>query len=115
MQSACRSAGTRPSSALDGSYGLLFDGRWNPVGHAVTCCATSPSLCILEKLAPVEAPDLLPELVMVRYRVPDTLGMKIIDVARLPPGWQCQESLMQASGDGLALAPAGGALGHHSA
>jgi len=24
------------ANALDGGYGLLFDGRWNTVGHPVT-------------------------------------------------------------------------------
>ncbi len=31
---------TRPyANIFDGGYGLLFDGRWNAVGHAVTCYA----------------------------------------------------------------------------
>lgn len=42
---------------------------------------------------------MLPDLVMVRYHVPDALGMETINVAQLPFGWQRQESLTQARGD----------------
>lgn len=38
--------------------------------YALTYCATSPALCVLEKLVHVEDPALLPEL-MVTYDVPD--------------------------------------------
>jgi RES domain-containing protein len=38
--------------SFDGGYGLLYDGRWNTAGHAVTYCATSPSLCLLESGSP---------------------------------------------------------------
>jgi RES domain-containing protein len=37
-----RLSGTEHAQAMDGGYGLLFDGRWNGVGHAVTYCSTSP-------------------------------------------------------------------------
>lgn len=94
-----RLSGRQHADAFNGGYGLLFDGRWNTAGHAVTYCATSPSLCVLEKLVHVQDPDLLPELVMVRYRVPDAFGMETVDVTQLPLGWQLQESLTQAKGD----------------
>ncbi|HSU06220.1 MAG TPA: RES family NAD+ phosphorylase, partial [Acetobacteraceae bacterium] len=42
-----RLSGRQHANAFDGGYGLLFNGRWNTVGHAVTYCATSPSLCVL--------------------------------------------------------------------
>jgi RES domain-containing protein len=48
----------RYANIFDGGYGLLFDGRWNTVGHAVTYCATSPSLCVLENLVHIEDPAL---------------------------------------------------------
>lgn len=50
----------RYASIFDGGYGLLFDGRWNTVGHAVTYCATSPSLCVLEKLVHIEGSGTAP-------------------------------------------------------
>ena len=37
------------------------------MGHPVTYGATSPALCVLEKLVHVEDPMLLPELMMIRY------------------------------------------------
>jgi RES domain-containing protein len=87
------------AQAFDGGYGLLFDGRWNTVGHAVTYCATSPSLCVLEKLVHVEDPALLPDLVMMQYDVPDELGMDAVALAELPADWRRQEALTQQRGD----------------
>jgi RES domain-containing protein len=84
---------------FDGGYGLLFDGRWNTVGHAVTYCSTSPSLCVLEKLVHIEDPALLPELVMVTYDVPDSLSAKSIGLDDLPTDWRRQEGLTQRRGD----------------
>ncbi len=50
----------------------------------MTYCATSPSLCVLEKLVHVQDSDLLPALVMVRYESPDCLGIETISIAQLP-------------------------------
>jgi RES domain-containing protein len=94
-----RLSGERHAQAFDGGYGLLYDGRWNTAGHAVTYGATSPALCVLEKLVHVEDPALLPALVMVRYHVPDTLGVEAISVAELPEAWRLEESLTQRRGD----------------
>lgn len=84
---------------FDGGYGLLFDGRWNTVGHPVTYCATSLVLCVLEKLVHVQDPDLLPALVMVRYQVPESVGIETITLAQLPDDWQRQEGWTQRQGD----------------
>lgn len=94
-----RLSGRQHALAFDGGYGLLYDGRWNSVGHAVTYCATSPSLCVLEKLVHVQDPDLLPELVMVRYDVPADLGIDEIAIRDLPDNWRRQESWTQHRGD----------------
>jgi len=94
-----RLSGRQHANAFDGGYGLLFDGRWNAVGHAVTYCATSPSLCVLEKLVHVEDPALLPALVMVTYQGPDALGIETIALAELPPDWRHHEGLTQTRGD----------------
>lgn len=84
---------------FDGGYGLLYDGRWNSVGHAVTYCATSPALCVLEKLVHIEDPDLLPALVMLRYEAPDELAQDHIGLDELPPDWRQQETWTQQRGD----------------
>lgn len=94
-----RLSGTIHARAFDGGYGLLFDGRWNTVGHAVTYAATSPSLCVLEKLVHIEDPALMPALVMVRYEVPDNLALLEIGISTLPDDWRLQESLTQTLGD----------------
>lgn len=94
-----RLSGPQHARAFDGGYGLHYDGRWNSAGRAVTTCATSPSLCVLEKLVHVQDPDLLPELVMVRYGVPDGLAVETVDLAELPASWRRQESWTQRRGD----------------
>jgi RES domain-containing protein len=94
-----RLSGQQYAKTFDGGFGLLFDGRWNTAGHAVTYCATSPSLCVLEKLVHIEDPNLLPDLVMVRYEVPDNLDIETITIAELQQSWQLQESWTQQRGD----------------
>jgi len=94
-----RLSGRQHAAVFDGGYGLLFDGRWNTAGHAVTYCATSPSLCLLEKLVHIEDPALLPDLIMVTYDVPDSLAIEIIALADLPSDWRRQEALTQQRGD----------------
>src|SRR5258708_39409735 len=74
-----RLSGLQHAEAFDGGYGLLYDGRWNTVGHAVTYCATSPSLCVLEKLVHVQDPALLPELVLC-----DTTYLTVSAATRSP-------------------------------
>ena len=94
-----RLSGAQHARAFDGGYGLLFDGRWNTAGHAVTYAATAPSLCVLEKLVHIEDPALMPELVMVRYEVPDDLARQVISLSDLPPDWTRAETLTQDLGD----------------
>jgi RES domain-containing protein len=94
-----RLSGKQYAQAFDGGYGLLYDGRWNTAGHAITYCSTSPSLCVLEKLVHVQDPELLPELVMVRYQVPDSLRVETISIRDLPESWRFQESWTQQRGD----------------
>ena len=94
-----RLSGVRHADAFDGGYGLLFDGRWNSVCHAVTYCATSPALCVLEKLVHIEDPALLPRLVMIAYVAPDDLAVESLAIADLPPDWRRLEAWSQRRGD----------------
>ncbi|BBK38757.1 hypothetical protein STAQ_38350 [Allostella sp. ATCC 35155] len=94
-----RLSGARHALSFDGGYGLLHDGRWNIAGRPVTYCATSPALCLLEKLVHVEDPRLLPDLVMVRYEAPDALAAEVIALRDLPPDWRRQGAWTQARGD----------------
>nr|WP_256478517.1 RES family NAD+ phosphorylase [Notoacmeibacter sp. MSK16QG-6] len=87
------------SRALDGGYGLLFDGRWNTVGHAVTYMASVPSLCLLEKLVHVEDPALLPDLDIVTYNAPDDWPVQRVEPDDLPSDWEEREALTQNLGD----------------
>ena len=94
-----RLSGARYAGAFDGGYGLTYDGRWNTAGHAVTYCATSPSLCVLEKLVHVEDPELLPSLAMVRYGVPDALAIETVALTELPESWRFRQGWTQRRGD----------------
>ena len=47
----------------------------------------------------VEDPGLLPELVMVRYQVPDEIGIETVLVEELPEDWRFRQSLTQGIGD----------------
>jgi RES domain-containing protein len=94
-----RLSGERHAQAFDGGYGLLYNGRWNTAGHAVTYAATSPSLCVLEKLVHVQDPELLPALVMVRYAIPENLGVETISPAELPASWRFEEGWTQHRGN----------------
>ena len=89
----------RWAGRFDGGYGLLHDGRWNTVGHAVTYAATSAALCILEKLVHVEDPALLPALSMIVYAVADGLPRTEIGLDALSPEWRWRETETQARGD----------------
>ncbi|MFL5259138.1 MAG: RES family NAD+ phosphorylase [Hyphomicrobiales bacterium] len=96
------------ADATDGGYGLLFDGRWNAAGRPVTYAATSPALCVLEKLVHVEDPRLLPELAMISYDVPDEIKLDRREMGELPVDWRERESFTQQIGtewlDGLSAA-----------
>ncbi|MBW0003879.1 MAG: RES family NAD+ phosphorylase [Hyphomicrobiales bacterium] len=94
-----RLSGKRHGRSFDGGYGLHFNGRWNTIGHPVTYCATSPSLCVLEKLVHIQDPDLVPELVMVGYELPDSHVAKTIRLDELPAKWRQDETLTQEKGD----------------
>lgn len=95
-----RLAGAAYVGRFDGGYGLAHFGRWNTMGRPLTYCATSPSLCVLEKLVHVGASELLPDdLFMVRYAAPDHLAIDTRAPADLPPNWARDEAATQALGD----------------
>jgi RES domain-containing protein len=94
-----RLSGKQQATAFDGGYGRHFNGRWNTVGHPVTYCATSPSLCVLEKLVHVEDFGLLPELIMIAYNVPDATPADRLELGALPSDWLKRETWTQQRGD----------------
>ena len=94
-----RLSDARFANVFDGGYGLLHEGRWNWVGRPVTYAATSPSLCLLEKLVHVEDPELLPPLVMTAYDVPAKVPIGRRSLAELPTDWRDRETMTQGFGD----------------
>jgi RES domain-containing protein len=90
----------RYAAVFDGGYGLLNEGRWNSRGTRITYAATSPALCVLEKLVHIEDPDLLPPLKMVTYDVPDELEVGETSLAELAGNWIHDPMLTRKLGDG---------------
>ena len=99
-----RLSGTRHAAAFDGGYGLRYDGRWtspatpSPIAPLRRLCASWKSWF------PVEDPALMPDLVMVTYEAPDTIGATSIELDELPTDWRRQESATQRRGDAWRIA-----------
>ena len=64
----------------------------NTVGRPVTYAATSPSMCVLEKLVHIEDPDLLPTLAMVVYDLSDDMPVSRLTLTELPQDWRRREA-----------------------
>lgn len=89
----------RYAEVFDGGYGLYNDGRWNSRGNRITYTATSPALCVLEKLVHIEDVSLMPPFKMVRYDVPDDLAIDELPLEELPPDWTSRSTVTQRLGD----------------
>jgi RES domain-containing protein len=96
---AWRLSSPEHAKRFDGGYGLAHPGRWNRAGVPVTYAASSPALCLLEKLVHVEDPQLMPVLQLVRYVIPDDLKIERVDVEGLRPDWIKEEGVTQEIGD----------------
>jgi RES domain-containing protein len=102
----------RYADRLDGGFGLVQAGRWNSIGRRVTYAATTPSLCVLEKLVHLDLAVAMPDdLVMIEIELPDNGGLRRVEPGELPDGWISDEQACRsigdawhASGDSLALA-----------
>ena len=85
---------------LDGGYGLENEGRWNSLGRRVTYGATSPSLCVLEKLVNVNRLRSMPDdLIMVQIEAPDVGPPEEVHLNELPPDWHRDLDLTRSIGD----------------
>lgn len=74
---------------FDGGYGLRFSGRWNARGHPVTYCATTPALCVLEKLVHVERVGRLEgTFMMVAYEAPAGISLEVVELDDLRDDWR---------------------------
>lgn len=89
----------RYADVFDGGYGLLNEGRWNSRGTRITYAATSPALCVLEKLVHIEDPALLPPLKMVVYDVPEGVKEDETRLTDLPGDWTRDPMLTRGLGD----------------
>lgn len=82
--------------SFDGGYGLYNDGRWNVVGQLVTYGATSPAVCVLEKLVHVNGFDLMPAQSLVLYDAPDDLSVLDLSDELLGTPWVEDQSWCRA-------------------
>jgi RES domain-containing protein len=90
----------RYADRLDGGFGLAQAGRWNSVGRRVTCAATAPSLCVLERLVHLDLAGAMPDdLVMIEMQLPDGGGIRRIEPSDLPGEWMFEEALSRSIGD----------------
>lgn len=69
------------------------------MGRPLTYAATSPSLCVLEKLVYIENPDLLPTLAIVVYDLSDDVPVSRLTLTELPQDWRGREAEAQRIGD----------------
>lgn len=85
---------------LDGGYGIENEGRWNSIGRRVTYCATSPSLCVLERLVHANRLRGMPRaLVMVQIDAPDAGLSREVPLDELPPAWHEDAEASRSIGD----------------
>jgi RES domain-containing protein len=90
----------RYADRLDGGFGLVQAGRWNSIGRRVTYAATTPSLCVLERLVHLDLAGAMPDdLVMIEMELPDGGGIRRIEPSDLPGGWISEEALSRSIGD----------------
>ena len=95
-----RLSGADYAERFDGGYGHRFDGRWNTRGRPVTYCSSGPALCLLEKLVHLDDLSMLPDdTMLVRYAVPEDLGIEIVQRDSLPDDWLANERTTQSRGD----------------
>jgi RES domain-containing protein len=90
----------RYADRLDGGFGLVQAGRWNSIGRRVTYAATTPSLCVLERLVHLDLAVAMPDdLVMTEIDLPDEGGIRRIEPSALPGQWVSDEAVSRSIGD----------------
>jgi RES domain-containing protein len=90
----------RFAERLNGGFGLTQAGRWNSIGRRVTYAATTPALCVLEKLVHLDLIAALPDdLVMIEIDVPEDGGCDRREPADLPVDWNMDELISRKIGD----------------
>ncbi|HOI15528.1 MAG TPA: RES domain-containing protein [Geobacteraceae bacterium] len=72
---------------LSGRGAELYGGRWNPPGLRALYVADSASQALLEFLPHFPETVRPPDLMLVAIEAPDTLSIKEILQADLPPNW----------------------------
>jgi RES domain-containing protein len=89
----------RYGPGLDGTGGLMANGRWNTRGEPVVYFGGSAAIVVLERLAHTD-PDLLPDdLEIARFEVPETIvESRVEEIAPLPADWILDETVTRRIG-----------------
>lgn len=82
------------TAAFTGAGARKYGGRWNSPGTAVVYSAETQSLAILEILVHLEAPDLLPEYILIGVEIDESF-VRELDHTRLPRNWQAQPAPLE--------------------
>ena len=72
---------------LSGEGARLAGGRWNSKGTPLIYTSDQPALAFLEVYAGMSPLNLPPTLQLVVLNIPDDWGIRQIDAATLPSGW----------------------------
>lgn len=73
-------------AAFDGEGSFRWGGRWSRVGDRVCYASSSLALAALEYFVNLDAAE-APELVAIRFAIPDGVRMHRIGVSELPSNW----------------------------
>jgi RES domain-containing protein len=77
---------------------MLYGGRWNPPGTGVIYSSSNPSLAALEILTQY---DVLPtDYVLTQIKIPETVGVRVVEDQHLPADWQAEPPSPVAGGAG---------------
>jgi RES domain-containing protein len=78
---------------LDGEGARRYGGRWNHAGTAVVYTSQSLALAVLEYLVNLSIADLPPDLVSIKFNIPDRLSQTEINVKDLPANWRAYPAI----------------------
>ena len=87
------------AEAFSGEGARRFGGRWNSRGVPVVYASTSLALAAIELFVHIEPNQAPGDLVYLSAELPEDEPMRVIEPARLPAGWQADESLTRSLGD----------------
>ena len=88
-------------SAVDGTGGLYYSGRWHHTGQRVVYTAQHRSLAALEALVHVSKTQLLlKDFILTTIYIPDDLAIQEIELIQLREDWNIPDNIYQTQSIG---------------